>query len=68
MPSRLTLAQGRLATAQARRRRAALGPPLALTDADLDVLATVGPTDQAEAGALVRDAAGPKGVDLLGAR
>lgn len=55
----------RLSTARERRRRAALGPPLAMTDADLAVLTNVGPTDQAEVEAFVRDAAGQRGVDLL---
>jgi hypothetical protein len=65
MPERLTAAQQRLTAAQARKRRADLGPPLSLTSADLDVLTNVGPTDQAEAVAFARDAAGQRAVDLL---
>lgn len=61
----LIAAQARLSAARARQRRLALGPPLALTDADLDVLTNVGPTDQAEAAAFVRAVAGRKAVDML---
>lgn len=58
-------AQRRLTATEAKRRRAALGPPLALTDADLTVLTNVGPTDQAEVAAFVRAVAGQRGVELL---
>jgi hypothetical protein len=67
MSERLTTAQARLAAAQARKRRADLGPPLTLSAVDLDVLTNVGPTDQAEALAFARDAAGQRAVDMLGA-
>lgn len=46
MPSPLTAAMRRLNAQRAKNHRADLGPPLALSSADLDVLATVGPTDQ----------------------
>jgi hypothetical protein len=65
MPERLSAAQQRLTAAQARRRRADLGPPLTLSAADLIVLTNVGPTDQAEAAAFARDAAGSRAVDML---
>jgi hypothetical protein len=65
MPSRLTLAARRLAAQQARTWRAKLGPPLALSDADLDRMAEVGPLDTALAEAFLRDAAGQKAVDLF---
>ena len=66
MPSRrLTLSQLRLTAAEARRRRSALGPPLALSDADMAVLTNVGPTDQPEVTAYVRATAGERGVALL---
>lgn len=61
-------AQRRLTTAEAKRRRAALGPPLTLSDVDLAVLTNVGPTDQAEALAFVRAVAGPRAVEMLEAR
>jgi hypothetical protein len=67
MPSRLVAAQRRLDAARERRRRAALGPPLSQDEQDLDVLATVGPSDLALAEALIRDAAGRVGADLFGA-
>jgi hypothetical protein len=54
----------RLSTAQARKRRQDLGPPLALSDVDMTVLSNVGPTDQAEATAFVRSVA-PRGVAML---
>lgn len=65
MPRDLTAAQKRLNAARERKRRADLGPPLAQSDADLDVLTNVGPTDQAEVAAFVRAVAGQRGVDLL---
>lgn len=68
MPSRLAAAQQRLTAAQARKRRQALGPPLTLTDADLDVLSTVSATDQPEAQAFARSVAGQKAVDLMEAQ
>lgn len=64
MPSPLNASMKRLSAAQARKRRQDLGPPLALTPADLDVLSTVGPTDQAEVMAFVRSVA-PRGVAML---
>lgn len=68
MPSPLTASQRRLNAAQAKRRRQEMGPPLAVSDLDLDVLTNVGSTDQAEATAFVRAVAGQRGVDLLEAR
>lgn len=68
MPSSLTAAQQRLNAARERRRRQALGPPLALSDADLLVLSTVGPTDQPEATAFARDVSGQLAVNMLEAR
>jgi hypothetical protein len=69
MPSKkLTEAQLALSAAQARQRRAALGPPLSQTDADLLALAEVSPHDLTEMEAFVRDAAGQFGVDLLRAK
>lgn len=65
MPSRLNASQRRLSVARAAQRRAALGPPLAYSRADLDVLTNVGPTDQAEAQAFVRAVAGQRAVDLM---
>lgn len=61
-------AQRRLDAARDRKRRAALGPVLQQTDADLDRLAAVGPHDIGSIEAFVRDAAGQRGVDLLRAR
>lgn len=68
LASKRTAAQQALNAAEARRRRAALGPPLQLDDAALDALAEVGPQDLGAVEALVRDAAGPFGVDLLRAK
>jgi hypothetical protein len=68
MPSPLSTAQKRLTAAEAKRRRAALGPPLTLSAADLDILSNVGPTDQAEAQAFARAVAGGRAVDLMEAR
>jgi hypothetical protein len=65
MPSTLAQAQKRLSTAKARQRRAALGPPLDVTDQQLDALATVGEADVPAAEAFSRDAAGQKAVDLI---
>lgn len=63
--ARLSDAQRRLTAAQAKRRRQELGPPLALSDADMTVLTNVGPTDQPEVEAFVRATAGQRGVDML---
>lgn len=68
MPSPLTAAQRRLTAQQAKTRRAALGPPLTLSEADMTVLSNVGPTDQPETTAFVRAVAGQRGVDMLEAR
>ena len=65
MPSRLAQAQRRLTAAQARKRRAALGPALNLDDRTLDTLSTVGDADVPAAEAFSRDAAGEKAVDLI---
>ena len=65
MPSKLAQAQRRLTTAKARQRRAALGPPLDVTDQQLDAMAVVGPSDVPAAEAFSRDAAGQKAVDLM---
>lgn len=66
--AKLAAAQKRLNAAQNRQRRRQAGPPLRLTDADLDALATVGPEMQAQVEAYVRQAAGQVGVDLLRAQ
>lgn len=68
MPSPLTAAMRKLAAARAAQRRAALGPPLALSEADMTVLTNVGPTDRPEVTAFVRAVAGQRGVDMLEAR
>lgn len=65
MSSPLTAAQKRLSRAKERAKRAKLGPALNLTPADLDVLANVGPTDQAEAVALARAVGGSRAVDFM---
>lgn len=65
MASDLTAAQARLSAQRAKARRAALGPPLAVSDADLDAMAEAGPPDVPTVEAFVRDAAGQKAVDLL---
>lgn len=65
MPSDLTAAQRRLSAARARQRRLALGPPLAVDDATLDTLSTVGPADMPEVTAFVRATAGQRGIDML---
>lgn len=57
----LTAAQRRLNAAHERKRRAALGPPLAWDDAALDQLSAVGPADQEAAAALWRREAGALG-------
>lgn len=68
MPSsKLATAQQRLTAAQARKRRAALGPVLALTDVTLDAAAKVDEHDLPTVEAYVRDLAGARGVDLLNA-
>lgn len=60
-------AQKRLNAARDRARRARMGPPLRLSDADLNTLAEIGPADLATAEALWRAAnPGPLG-DLLDA-
>jgi hypothetical protein len=64
MPSPLNASMKRLSTAQARKRRQDLGPPLALSDADMTVLSNVGPTDQGLVTAFVRSVA-PRGVAML---
>ena len=58
-------AQRALNAARERKRRAALGPPLAVDDAGLDTLSTVYPADLAAAEALIRDAAGETGVAMF---
>lgn len=58
-------AQRALDAARARRRRAALGPPLDQSDADLTARSEVGPDRLAEIEAFVRDASGQAGVDML---
>jgi hypothetical protein len=68
VPDDAEAAQLALNAARGRRRRAALGPPLAQDDAALDVLAEAGPHDLCGVEAFVRDAAGQRGVDLLRAR
>jgi hypothetical protein len=68
MPSKLTAAQIRLSAAKARQRRLAAGPPLSQPPATLDMLSQVSEHDLPMVEAFVRDAAGPSGVDLLGAR
>ena len=68
MPSNLNAAQKRLSNAQARKRRAALGPPLRLDDAAPDAVSVVGPADQPEVEAFVRATAGERGVDMLEAQ
>ncbi len=64
----LASAQRALDAARERKRRAALGPPLNQTEADLATFSNVGPADAALAEAFVRDAAGQFGVDLWNAR
>lgn len=64
MATSLSTAQRRLNAQRAKNRRAALGPPLALSDADMTVLSNVGPSDQAEVMAFVRSVA-PRGVAML---
>jgi hypothetical protein len=66
--SKLAEAQARLSAAEARKRRAALGPPLQQSDADLDALSDVGPHDLGAAEALIRDAGGAFGVALFRAQ
>ena len=65
MPDDLTTAQRRLNAARARRRRAALGPPLQQSESDLTTLSAVGPADLGSIEAFIRDAAGQAGVDLF---
>jgi len=67
--SDLNAAQRRLTAAQARKRRQQLGPPLqGLDDAALDALSAVSAVDMVTVEAMVRDAAGQRGVDLLRAK
>lgn len=61
-PSALSTAQKRLTAAQARKRRAALGPPL---DVDIEQASRVSAADQPEVLAFVRSCAGQKGADLI---
>lgn len=68
MPSDLTASMRRLNAARAKRQRQEIGPPLALSDADMTVLTNVGPTDQPEVTAFVRAVAGERGVAFLEAR
>jgi hypothetical protein len=68
VPDDAEAAQLALNAARERRRRAALGPPLAQDDAALDALSEVGPHDLGAVEAFVRDAAGERGADLLRAR
>lgn len=65
MPDDAEQAQRRLDAARTRRRRAAAGPPLRQTDADLDTLAEVGPHDLGVVEAFLRDSAGQLAVDLF---
>lgn len=60
-------AQRALDAARSRRRRAALGPPLSQTDADLLALSALGPSDLGSIEAFIRDASGQTGADLFGA-
>jgi hypothetical protein len=68
MPSNLNAAQKRLSNAQARKRRAALGPPLRLDDATLYAVSYVGPGDQPETEAYARAVSGRLSVEMLEAR
>lgn len=68
MPDALSAAQKRLNAARDKARRAAMGPPLGQTDADLDALAKSGPERMAEIEAFIRDAAGETGVAMLRAK
>jgi hypothetical protein len=63
----LASTQRALDAARARKRRQEMGPPLALSDLDLDTLSNVGPTDAPLAEAVVRDAAGAVGEALWNA-
>lgn len=65
MTSPLASAQKRLTSAQARRKRAALGPPL---DVDIEQASAVSAADQPEALAFVRSVAGGRAVQMLEAR
>lgn len=65
MADALKASQQRLNAASAQRRRAALGPPLAQSPADLDARSQVGPDRMAEIEVFVRDAAGQVGVNML---
>lgn len=65
MPDDAADAQAALNAAQARRRRQKLGPSLTTTPELLAAMAEVGPADLVTAEALVRDACGQFGVDLL---
>jgi hypothetical protein len=58
-------AQRALNAARDRRRRAAMGPVLQQSDADLDALSQVGPHDLGAVEAFIREAAGQVGVDLF---
>jgi hypothetical protein len=66
--ARLSDAQKRLTAAQARKRRAALGPPLRLDDAAIATASVVGPADMPEVEAFTRATAGERGAALLEAR
>lgn len=63
----LSDAQRRLVAAEARKRRAALGPALDQSDDDLARLARTGPERLAEIAAFVRETAGEMSVALLNA-
>jgi hypothetical protein len=63
----LASSQRTLDAVRERRRRQELGPPLSLTDLDLQTFSSVGPADAPMAEAMVRDAAGRRGVDLWNA-
>ncbi len=65
MPDDAEAAQHALNGARDRQRRAAMGPPLSQSDADLALLAEAGPHDLGAVEAFIRDAAGQRGVDLF---
>lgn len=67
MADAVIAAQKRLNAAADRKRRRAMGPPLALSDAALDALAAVGPQDEPSASALWRRANPSTAGDLLDA-
>lgn len=66
--SKLAAASKRLAAARARQRRQKAGPPLNVTDADLDALSTVSGADLPAVESFIRDSAGQIGVDLFRAK